>query len=524
MSLNALAQHLAAHGEGEDKILAHINPEEAQHLAEYFGYDINPHTGLPQFGFFKKIKKAVKKVAKPIKDVATGHLGAAVRDTGNLAQSAAPLASLLPGLGPVASGLLGAGGSLLSGDSLKQALGSGLNGALGGLAIGGLGALGSNLLGAGTLGNYLGSLGQDSLLSGALGGLLGSGFSTVGIPDGGFQIGNTVYDAAGNIIGEQGSTGGLFNLGGLLGGSGGASGQNLLGSLLGGGQTGAGGLNLGGLGGLAAGGVLGALLASQGGSSGHGEGVQKDVLSDAQKAYFNRPSQKVDFDQLRGDASASGKGLTDYVSSNWDKFMGGAYNKPPASPLAAAATPTPAPVTPAAETAPAAPVAAPPATQGVAVGEPNPAAPAPTAQVAPKPLAQAIGPDRNSPFYQFLQKYQQPVSAPISNPARSPGPFRLYADGGGVRGALGALSQVSRYAQGGGSGRDDAIDAKLSDGEYVMDAESVAMLGDGSNKEGARRLDRMREEIRKQKGRALAKGRISPNAKNPMNYLKAGAK
>jgi hypothetical protein len=84
----------------------------------------------------------------------------------------------------------------------------------------------------------------------------------------------------------------------------------------------------------------------------------------------------------------------------------------------------------------------------------------------------------------------------------------------------GALSAVARYAQGAGSGRADTIDAKLSDGEYVIDAETVAMLGDGSNKEGAKRLDAMRQNIRSHKGKALSKGKFSPNAKSPLSYLK----
>ena len=84
----------------------------------------------------------------------------------------------------------------------------------------------------------------------------------------------------------------------------------------------------------------------------------------------------------------------------------------------------------------------------------------------------------------------------------------------------GALSAVARFAQGAGSGRADTIDAKLSDGEYVIDAETVAMLGDGSNKEGAKRLDAMRQNIRSHKGKTLAKGKISPNAKSPLAYLK----
>lgn len=84
------------------------------------------------------------------------------------------------------------------------------------------------------------------------------------------------------------------------------------------------------------------------------------------------------------------------------------------------------------------------------------------------------------------------------------------------------------YAEGGravygpGSGRDDDIPARLSDGEYVIDAETVALLGDGSSKEGAKRLDQFRVNVRKHKGQALAKGRFSDNAKPPETYLSGG--
>jgi hypothetical protein len=87
----------------------------------------------------------------------------------------------------------------------------------------------------------------------------------------------------------------------------------------------------------------------------------------------------------------------------------------------------------------------------------------------------------------------------------------------------GPLSQISYMARGSGSGRDDTINAKLSDGEYVIDAETVALLGDGSNAEGARRLDQMRKQIRTQKGKTLAKGKFSPDAKSPLAYLKGVA-
>lgn len=108
----------------------------------------------------------------------------------------------------------------------------------------------------------------------------------------------------------------------------------------------------------------------------------------------------------------------------------------------------------------------------------------------------------------------------------SGGQYTYYYTGGepnpaGVAMARGgALGQIAGYAKGSGSGRADTIDARLSDGEYVIDAETVALLGDGSSEAGARVLNQMRAEIRKQKGKALAKGKISPDAKSPLTYIK----
>jgi hypothetical protein len=87
--------------------------------------------------------------------------------------------------------------------------------------------------------------------------------------------------------------------------------------------------------------------------------------------------------------------------------------------------------------------------------------------------------------------------------------------------AGGALNMVRSYNMGGGAdGRSDDVDAVLSDGEYVFDAETVALLGNGSSEAGANRLDQMREQIRKQKGKNLAQGKISPDAQSPLSYLK----
>jgi hypothetical protein len=78
------------------------------------------------------------------------------------------------------------------------------------------------------------------------------------------------------------------------------------------------------------------------------------------------------------------------------------------------------------------------------------------------------------------------------------------------------------YVQGAGDGQSDDIPAMLADGEYVIDAETVAQLGNGSNKAGAKMLDTFRENIRAHK-RSAPTNKIPPKSKSPLAYLK-GAK
>jgi len=98
-----------------------------------------------------------------------------------------------------------------------------------------------------------------------------------------------------------------------------------------------------------------------------------------------------------------------------------------------------------------------------------------------------------------------------------------FAQGGEVVGAMGDPRREFAV-HGAGSGREDAIDAKLSDGEYVIDAETVALLGDGSNRHGAQQLDRFRVNLRKAKGKNLARGEFSVKAKRPEAYMAGGRK
>lgn len=82
-------------------------------------------------------------------------------------------------------------------------------------------------------------------------------------------------------------------------------------------------------------------------------------------------------------------------------------------------------------------------------------------------------------------------------------------------------SAVAGHARGPGDGTSDDINAKLSDGEYVMDAPTVSILGNGSNEAGARALDTMRQNIRKHAGQKLVKGRQPMHAKAPEQYMDA---
>lgn len=132
-----------------------------------------------------------------------------------------------------------------------------------------------------------------------------------------------------------------------------------------------------------------------------------------------------------------------------------------------------------------------------------------TGGTAARPAADLAGQGLRDPkdYYRYGYGPEQsffnyvPQGAPNTSQA-----YTGYAEGG--------------YAVGGpGDGRDDQIPALLSDGEYVVDAETVALLGNGSNKAGAEMLDKFRVNLRKQKGRKLARGEFSANAKRPENYM-----
>lgn len=484
MARGGLAQmrKLAARGRMGDTMLAHISPEEAAMLRARGGAGtINPNTGLPQYFSLKKLLGAVLPVALTIIAPGIGTaIGTALGATG---AAATALGSAV--IGGVSAGLTG--GNVLQG-AVLGGLGGGLGGMAGGAASNalglGLGQTGQALLGGALIGGATGALTGQGFAKGALMGGLGAGVGTLG----------------------QGAAG---KMGGAMGGALG-SGTQVAGNMLTAGYRPQEALAGGTLAGLAAG------------------------IMPQPAQTPTRPSDMV-VDSLRTVLPETG-GVTPMRTGPFESTLG----PQPAGDAMQALAPLTSSVTPTA-----APASGLPANLGTRVGQGLLLASL-LGSNAPPAVQQAIGSlppaqqeyfarpgitwdwDRmqadaaasNMSLPQFMASNWSTISGYGQGDARQ-GAYAQPA----VRMAMGgALNAVARFARGAGSGRDDTIHAKLSDGEYVMDAETVAMLGDGSNEEGARRLDAMRANIRKHKGRTLAKGKFSPNAKKPMAYLSGVAR
>jgi hypothetical protein len=150
------------------------------------------------------------------------------------------------------------------------------------------------------------------------------------------------------------------------------------------------------------------------------------------------------------------------------------------------------------------------------------------------PTAGGIGGGFNETVsFQPLNRTMRPVTFDPFTYGQSGGEFRFFGnEQPQFQTGIGAPAMVApenpqtpRLARGGpvsgiGGGQDDLIDAKLSDGEYVISAQDVSDLGDGSNQEGARRLDEMRRLIRKGAGRKNTKTIAKPQ-KSVSSLLRA---
>jgi hypothetical protein len=82
----------------------------------------------------------------------------------------------------------------------------------------------------------------------------------------------------------------------------------------------------------------------------------------------------------------------------------------------------------------------------------------------------------------------------------------------------GGASMANRYVQGDGDGTSDSIPAMLANGEFVIPADVVSNLGNGSNDSGAKILDEFLGVIREHKRKANGR-HLPPDSKGPLSYL-----
>ena len=145
MSLHTLAKHVQEKGRGKDQMLVHMTPREVQGLqalakAHGGSLTINPETGLPEAGFLEQVLPIVAMAAATYftAGAAAPALSAALAGEGALAAGA-----VTAGGGALAGGLAGAGVGAIGAGLQGKDVGKGaLYGGLGGAIAGGMGAYG----------------------------------------------------------------------------------------------------------------------------------------------------------------------------------------------------------------------------------------------------------------------------------------------------------------------------------------------------------------------------------------------
>jgi len=191
------------------------------------------------------------------------------------------------------------------------------------------------------------------------------------------------------------------------------------------------------------------------------------------------------------------------------------------------------------------------------------------AQVNPKLLSKLGITTEKSPLEQVAQNDEQTNNPKLYETSFAP--EVTFKEGGHVPEFI--TGHTGYYAQGKGDGQSDDIKAVLNAGDYVIDAESVSQLGNGSSEagkavldkfrtsvkhnphhaegghvpamiaheeyilpagfvtalgggdsdEGAKKLDKMREALRHHK-RSAPLNKIPPPSKSPLEYLREGIK
>lgn len=415
----SLAEMIRQQGEGDDTVLAHINPVEAEMLRVMNGGKINPVTGLPQFGLFSNPKKWFKSVAGPAAGVVLGNV-------------------LLPGIGGVIGGAMGGGlGSMVRGRN---------------------------------------DMGQAMLRGGAMGAMVPTAASLVG--------------SGANALGAKGLGATLSNYGA----------QNAILPSVG----------------------LGSLGSSISGVSAGGEVPVSEIVA----------KEAAETAAKEGVKQAAEKSFTDMLVDNSKNFFSKPQNLMTAAVLGGSLMNRPKPPR---EKSPEEQAAEMKRLQMGLLLTPQEQAAKEAADLAAEQSRRRVARNKFLPEERFnIEPLHVKTNSPedykrtgrwleyYNNPQFSGSPIMLK-EGGEVKPKISyEIEQFSYpsglgfYVSGETKGQDDKIPAMLSDGEYVIPADTVAHLGDGNNNAGAKKLDEMIKKIRGSKG---MKNALPPKAKSLTTYL-----
>ena len=534
--VKAAAAKARAGGRGEDEMLVHMTEDEFGVIKGMWGEpDINPNTGLPEYGFLSKLWKGVKKVVKKVV-------------SSKIFQVVAPIALSIfaPGLGTALGGMI-----------------------TGGAASG----VGASMLGNALIRGGLSAAGGGDFRSGAISGAISGGLGSVAGKYVGKIAGDTLSDRTAEIIGSSLAsgagaelTGGEFMEGAVAGGlseymrpgiekitSRGREAlgfrEPLEGEVLGVRQVAAEDLPTDELGEI----DLSTLPQPRGGLEdvtagagvvGGGDKQQQAAVAQATPATggAQEPSliDKYAFPALMAAGALGGgeyePGPPPALPEGWDEPLplydmnrqfqgmdpGGYYTYgqagAPQSGQHLFMDPQPFAGVPQDPTTPT-PGAGGEMQAMIAAGQPVPANM--VGIQGPQALVQAGY--TQDPGTGNWNPPQLGAGLPQARGGyQRGGEFDYWSQNADVPAAAPSVAASGRYVKGPGSGRSDDIPARLSDGEYVMDAETVALLGDGSGDTGAQRLDEMRQNLRKHKATNLKKGGFSHKAKQPHQYMARG--
>lgn len=460
-------------GRGDDEVLLHVSPEEYEAIVSMWGEpDINPQTGLPEYGFLSKLWKKVKKTVKKI-----------VKSP--IFQFVAPLAlnAFVPGLGAAIGSKLGLAGKMAShvGNSIIRggigAAGGGKEGALSGVVNAlTMGGAGGDIAGKLGLSGTMGDIAGNALIGGVGGEIGGGGFAQGALGNAmNALVQKPLEEGTENLLGTIFNPGGEFPEGSMSPVGGTDVFGNPIDPMLP--QTTIGGATIGDPGGGGGGNFLqrgwdwvkdNPLLAGAGavglyGMMGQGSGDISEGAQPLPPQFTESLPMNYDFSRTQQPMDPNAY----YTYGQVGAQQPGEHTFFQPNQIGGQGTPDT------------------PGTPGQPSDIPFPAG------------------------GRSIEDIMEQLRTGLGATGFEEGGYVGYANGG-----------MPGYARGAGSGRDDTIEALLSDGEFVMDAETVSMLGDGSNDEGARRLEELRQNLRKHKGKGLSRGKISSKAKHPGAYMK----